>query len=130
MMWVQFPPGHPIRMLRMLMKLKENIALRKSIRLEIESYIKEQDEKLSVIEKSISMKINESREDIRQLRLIVTRYLLTTSARENELIAEIESLKRSQHERNIQHDRPNLQVMAAPKLPNSSVLRPQTNHGL
>lgn len=130
MMWVQFPPGHPIRMLRMLMKLKENIALRKSIRLEIESYIKEQDEKLSVIEKSISMKINESREDIRQLRLIVTRYLLTTSARENELIAEIESLKRSQHERNIQHDRPNLQVMAAPKLPNSSVLRPQANHGL
>jgi hypothetical protein len=76
-----------------MMNKEEYIGLRKSVRSEIMNHIKQQDEHREKREKSLRLMIDGIRGDIRMLHNLVVGRLLTTSARENELIAEIDKLK-------------------------------------
>lgn len=75
------------------MNLICKIALRKSIRLEIEEHVRKQDERRQQREETLRNMIEGVRRDMQELRNLVMTHLLTTSSRENELIAEIDALK-------------------------------------
>ena len=76
------------------MDKEDYIELRKSIRLEIKKEFNLQDKRRLSDKKNMNSRIDSISQRIEGVRTLVVRHLLTTSARENALIAEIDALKR------------------------------------